>query len=430
MASFHGVPTETVAMADVAIVLLAGSAMAKLSRRLHQPPVVAEIAIGIMLGPSLLGLLPGDLPDLVFPPGARPMLSAIAQVGLLLFMFLVGWELDLGRLNGRRRSVLPIAGFGMAVPLVLGAALAVPLFDTHAGEHVTAHAFALYVGTAFAITAFPVLARIVRDTNLSSTMVGTTAIACAAVADVAAWCLLVVVLVVVDDGGAGHFASVLGLTVLFGLAMAFVVRPVLRRLLRPEARRGQGSTLVVLVAAGILLSSYVTSWIGIHAIFGAFAFGLAIPHDADLHEHIAVPLEKMAALLLPVFFVVTGLSVDLTALGVPGALTLAAIVVVAVVGKFCGASLPARLSGTTWREAGAIGVLMNARGLTEIVVLQVGRDRHIIDAELFTMMVVMALVTTAAAGPLLRLLGMLPSPTPGARSSPVRVAADIAAPRG
>ncbi|MGW6565229.1 cation:proton antiporter [Streptomyces sp. NPDC054975] len=399
-------PLDAIVLADIAIVLVAGAAMVRLSRRLHQPPVVAEIAGGIMLGPSLLGLLPGDLPRLLFPPEARPLLSVVAQVGLVLFMFLAGWELDLSRLRGRGAALTSMAGAAMVVPFALGACAAAVLYGSAAPAGVSAGTFTLYLATAFSITAFPVLARVIRDRGLSRTRVGALAMACAAIGDVVAWCVLVLVVALAGAGGTGEFGTVVALTVAYGLAMAFLVRPLLGRVLAGSYGRADGAVLLAVISSGALLSSVVTTWIGIHAIFGAFAFGLAMPRRSAprLHEQVAVPLEKVTGLLLPVFFVVTGLSVDVTGLGWSGLLVLLAVLAAAVVGKFAGASIPARLWGMSWREAGAFGALMNTRGLTEIVILGIGLELGLIGPDLFTVMVLMALVTTAMAGPLLRVL--------------------------
>ncbi|MEV7192639.1 cation:proton antiporter [Streptomyces sp. NPDC093510] len=412
MASGEALPLEAIVLIDVAIVLLAGAAMARCVRRLHQPPVIAEIAVGILLGPSLLGLLPGDLPARIFPDEARPLLGAISQVGLVLFMFLAGWELDLTRLRGRGRAVGALAALAMAVPFALGAGAAALLYSSQSSQEVGTGTFVFYVGTAFSITAFPVLARIIRDSGLSTSRVGTLAMACAAIGDVVAWCVLVLVVAVAGAGGTGEFFFVVALTVAYGLVMAFVVRPLLARVLLRGPGRSERGTLLVLIVSGVFVSSFVTSWIGIHAIFGAFAFGLVMPRRRapELHHQVEAPIEKVSALLLPVFFVVTGLSVDIGALGSSGLLALALIVVTAVVGKFAGAALPARLAGLGWREATAFGALMNTRGLTELVILGIGRELGLISAQMFTMMVVMALVTTAMAGPLLRLLGMSAHP--------------------
>lgn len=413
MAASHAVPIEAVVLADVAIVLLVGAVMVRLARRIHQPPVVAEIAAGLMLGPSLLGLLPGNLPALLFPPEARPMLSAVAQVGLALFMFLAGWELDLGKLRGRTASVGSTAILAMAVPFAVGAGAATLLHGSLAPAGVGHDMFVLYLATAFSITAFPVLARIIRDQGLGTTRVGTTAMACAAAGDVVAWCVLVLVVAMAGSGGTGGFFQVLAWTAAYAAAMLFVVRPLLHKVLR-----WSGNGRLAVVAAGVLLSAYATSWVGIHAIFGAFAFGLIMPRQGEgeahalLRRQIELPLEKASSLLLPVFFVVTGLSVDIGGLGWSGLAALLLVLVAAVVGKFAGAALPARFSGMSWRDAGAFGTLMNTRGLTEIVILGIGRELGLIGPELFTMMVLMALVTTAMAGPILRLLGV-GGPPPG-----------------
>ncbi|MCT2590309.1 cation:proton antiporter [Streptomyces sp. N2-109] len=403
-------------MADIAIVLIAGAVVVRLSRRLRQPPVVAEIATGIMLGPSVLGLLPGDLPQQLFPTDARPALSVIAQVGLVFFMFLAGWELDFTRLHGRGKAVATLAGLSMAVPFALGAGAAALLFDRYGGGDVQLSTFILFLSTAFSITAFPVLARIIKDGGLSGTKVGTMAMACAAIGDVLAWCVLVLVVAVSQADGAGRFVAVLALTVAYALLMACVVRPLLRTLISRSARSSRpvaGGMYLALIASGVFLSAWVTSWIGIHAIFGAFAFGLAMPRTVsrEVHEHVAAPLSKIVSLLLPVFFIVTGLTVDLGTLAPSGLLILLFLLAVAVVGKLAGAGLPARMSGMSWREAGAFGILMNTRGLTELVVLDIGRQLGVINADMFTMMVILAVVTTAMAGPALQLLGVTAQPS-------------------
>ncbi|NDL56869.1 cation:proton antiporter [Phytoactinopolyspora mesophila] len=419
----HGVPVEVVVTANIAIVLIVGVVMVQVFRRIYQPPVIAEIAAGLMLGPSLLGLLPGDIPEVIFPLEARPMLSAVAEVGLLLFMFLIGWELDLTKLRRRKRALFPIAGLSMAVPFALGAAAAALLLTKYKGANASTGVFVFYLATAFSITAFPVLARIIRDSRISKTTVGVTAIACAAIGDVVAWCVLVLLLAVVDANDVGQFFVTVGLTVAFGLVVGCVVRPLLRAVLRRADRPAMAGTLSALVASGVFLSAYATSWIGVHAIFGAFAVGLAMPRDGGrgLEQAVGVPLEKVAALLLPVFFIVTGLSVDISALGWSGLLALTLVIGLAIVGKFAGAAVPARLSGMNWRDSAALGTLMNTRGLTEIVVLNIGLQRGIIDSEMFTMMIAMALMTTAMAGPLLRWLRVTPPVMPDPMVPPTPV---------
>ncbi|MFT2018698.1 cation:proton antiporter [Streptomyces sp. 796.1] len=408
-------PIESIVLADIALVLLAGTVMVKLGKRLRQPPVVGEITVGLMLGPSVLGLLPGDIPGMLFPGEALPMLSIVAQVGLVLFMFLAGMELDVTLLRGKGRAVSAMAGLSLAVPFALGAGAAALLYGRYGTGDVSHGVFALYLGTAFSITAFPVLARIIRDGGLSRTRVGALAMACAALGDVLAWCLLAVVVAVAQTGGVSRSASVIAWSVAYGLVMFLAVRPLAHRVVTRLSRDGDHGMLTTLVVSGVFLSSCATSWIGIHAIFGAFVFGMVMPRDALPGQlgQVAVSLEKVSALFLPVFFVITGLSVDVGALGWAGLLALLLIVAVAMVGKFAGAALPARLSGMSWREAGAFGTLMNTRGLTEIVILDIGRELGLISDQMFTMMVLMALLTTVVASPLLRALRMWP-PAPAA----------------
>ncbi|MFF9478358.1 cation:proton antiporter [Streptomyces sp. NPDC014733] len=400
----HAVPLETVVMADVAIVLVVGTVLARLCRRLGQPPVIGEILAGIALGPSLLGLFPGNLPDLLFPADARPYLSAIAQPGLLLFMFLAGWSLDSTLLTGRRGTTAAVAASSVLFPFALGAALAGVTFSRHAealGPGVSSVTYMLYIGTAMSITAFPVLARIVKDRAMEGTRTGAMAMACAAIGDVLAWCMLVLVIATAQSEGPARLLRVLAETVAYGLVMALVVRPLLHRILTPSALQGPSPGRFVLISAAVLLSSYATSWIGIHAIFGAFAVGLVMPRHSEGAERAKQPFTEVSTLLMPVFFVVTGLSVDVTALGAEGLAEGGLILLVACLGKIVGAAAPARLLGLPWYEARRLGVLMNARGLTELVILDVGRRMRVIDDQVFTLMVLTALITTGMAVPLL-----------------------------
>ncbi|MFD7405445.1 cation:proton antiporter [Streptomyces sp. NPDC059866] len=393
-------------VAGVAVILTAGSVLVPLLRRLRQPPVIAEILAGILLGPSLLGLLPGDLPDVLFPAQTRSGLAAIAQVGILLFMFLIGWEIDLRQVSARKKAVLSISLAAIAVPFVTGAALAAWIHaehDTVGGHHVGKLSFVLFVGTAMAITAFPVLARIILEHRLQHTRVGIVALASAAVGDALAWCMLAAVSVVAVSTGSGQVITVVGGTALYALVLVVVVRPLLRRLIDGMTKNDVVSPrLLPILAAGVFLSAYVTHRIGLDAIFGAFTFGLIMPRDSlkRLKSSVCVPFEHITTLLMPIFFITTGLSVDVTQLGGAGLLELVAIVLVACFGKMSGAIAAARMTGMTWRESSVVGVLMNTRGLTELIILNAGVSMGVLDNRMFTMMVLMALVTTALAGPL------------------------------
>ncbi|SEG68692.1 transporter, CPA2 family [Actinacidiphila yanglinensis] len=393
-------------VAGIAIVLLTGILLGWLVRRVRQPAVIGEILAGIALGPSLLGLLPGDLPHKLFPADVRPLLSAVSQVGLLLFMFMVGWEFEKRIIRPHRGMAAAVSLSSVALAFGLGVAVSTLLYphhDTVAGHHISFLTFSMFMGAAMSVTAFPVLARILTDNRLTHTRVGTLALASAAVDDVLAWCMLAYVSALVSSRGPKDLLQVLGLSAVYVVAMFFLVRPALARLVAHLAGRQQWRYLVVTLAAGTFLSGYLTTWIGIHSIFGAFLFGFIMPREpaAQLAEHLRKPLDHVSLVLLPVFFIVTGLGVDINGLHPRQYLELAAILAVACGGKLLGAMVPARLSGLPWRESWTLGLLMNTRGLTELIILNAAVQLGVLDSQMFTMMVIMALVTTALAGPLL-----------------------------
>jgi Kef-type K+ transport system membrane component KefB len=392
-------------MADIAIVLLAGTILGRLARYLRQPPVVGEIVAGIALGPSLLGLLPGHLTAHIFPSEARPYLSAIAQVGLLVFMFGIGWEFDKRLLRGRRGTAAAVSLTSIAVAFGLGAALATLLYarhDTVKGHHISFTAFALFMGAAMSITAFPVLARMLTEHRMMGTRVGALALASAAVDDVLAWCLLALVAAIVTaTGGSGDLVQISVLAALYIALLVLVVRPLLAFMVRKHVHDRVTPIFIIMLVSGLLLSSYATTWIGVHAIFGAFAFGFVMPRDPVLNAGVRKAIDGISVVLLPVFFIVTGLNVDIGALSGRGVVELVGIIAVACAGKLIGAAVPGRLSGMPWKEAGTLGLLMNTRGLTELIILNVGVTLGVLDGRMFTMMVLMALVTTALTGPLL-----------------------------
>lgn len=407
-------PLDDMVLATTGLALAASTLVVAAARKMRQPAVIGELLTGIVLGPSVLGLLPGDPVGTLFPTEVRTCLHAVSQIGLVLFMFLTGWELDVSRLTRQARSLAATSTAAMVVPFgagVLGASLLYARHSTADAGPVDPTAFLLYMGTAFAITAFPVLARLLADKGMHRTPTGSTALACAALADVLAWCLLVVVVFIAQSTGAGQLVGTLAGSAAFIAVCVFVVRPLSQRVIPAVADRFGSAPAFLLVSSGVLACSFSTSLIGIHAIFGAFLFGVVMPRrPADLlHRTIAVPIRTTSALLLPVFFVVTGLSVDVTDLGPNGLGEGVLILALACAGKFVGTVVPARLSGLGWRTCAGLGVLMNTRGLTELVVLEIGRQMHVIDDQLFTLMVLMALVTTAMASPLLDLI----NPDPG-----------------
>ena len=319
-------------------------------------------------------------------------------------MFVVGYEVDLGLVRGRGRVAASVAVGSIVVPLVLGTGLGVWLVHRYHVHNPTT--FVLFFGVAMSITAFPVLARILTDRGLHRTRIGGLALAAASVDDVLAWALLAVV-VAVAGAGTGHNQLRLVLAPVYAAVMIWLVRPALRRLADIYQRQGRLTpNVLAAVLALLLLSSYVTDWMGVKFIFGAFIFGIVMPRDIPaLREAILERLEQVSVLvLLPVFFVIAGLNVNLRGIGLAGLVNLALIMVVAVAGKFGGAYYGARITGVRRRQSGALASLMNTRGLTEIVILTVGLQLGILNKSLFTLMVVMAIVTTGMAGPLLKVI--------------------------
>jgi len=376
-------------------------------RRLGQPPVIGEVVAGILLGPSLLGRVWPAASQFLLPAEVAPYLAAIAQIGVILYMFVIGLELDPAVLRRRPHVTFAVSITGMVVPFVLGLALAGVLYQTLAGDSVPFAAFAVFIGVALSITAFPVLARILSDRGIQHTRLGTVALACAAISDVVAWCLLALATAIATARRSGAIRTVL-LTGAFLVLVLFVVRPLLARFARHVERESEEPSLESLsvVFATLLLAALATEWMGIHALFGAFLVGVALPHDGALARALRLRLhDTVAVLLLPAFFAFSGLRTQLglvTGLG-PWSVFLL-ILVTACVGKFGGTTLAARAVGLPWRTATSLGVLMNTRGLVELIVLNVGLDLGVISAPLFAMLVLMALVTTFATSPLLSLI--------------------------
>jgi Kef-type K+ transport system membrane component KefB len=388
------------------VVILAARGLGFVFSYLHQPPVIGEMIAGILLGPSLLGRVAPDLANHLLPPSIMPSLGVLSQVGVILFMFLVGLELDTSLLRKKSHSTLAISHASIVLPFVLGAALSIWLYPRLSTSDVPFTPFALFMGVAMSVTAFPVLARILTDRGLQRTPLGVIAISCAAVDDVSAWCLLAM-LVGVAKSQLGGMLLTLGLTTGYIAFMLLAVRPWIERMTRLQSLKGrvnQGTTTAVFV--GLLLSALATELIGIHALFGAFLLGAIIPHASLLAKHVAQKLEDLVlVLLLPVFFAFTGMRTEMGLLNSSEHwVACGLVIIVACIGKFGGSSVAARLSGLSWRDSACLGVLMNTRGLMQLIVLNVGLDLRILSPTLFAIMVIMALVTTFAAAPLLTLL--------------------------
>ncbi|WP_240969382.1 cation:proton antiporter [Streptomyces sp. HNM0575] len=386
---------------DLALILLLARLLGMAAAKLGQPPVIGEVLAGILLGPTLFH---GAISDTLVPTDVRPFLSALANVGVAIFMFIVGLELDKDLIGGRGRTAVSVSVLSIVLPFLLGMALAWFIHTNHHSAERTA--FVLFMGAAMSVTAFPVLARILSDRGLQRTPLGAISLASAAMGDVIAWCLLAVV---VARAGAANAGQLLILAVIPYLALMFlVVRPLLRRLTSRYEGAGELSLgVLATLLGGLLVSGAITEWLGLHFIFGAFLFGLVLPRDGvkALRDDVIKRVGQVSGvLLLPVYFIVAGLRVDLSHLDLSGLGELVLILLVAIGGKFLGAFLGARLSGMANRESAVLGTLMNTRGLTELIILSVGLEMGVLDDELYSLMVVMAVVTTAMAGPLLSLL--------------------------
>ncbi|MEH2437132.1 MAG: cation:proton antiporter [Nostoc sp.] len=373
-------------------------------RSIKQPLVIGEIVAGIMLGPSLFGLVAPDVAVSLFPPETIPFLNVLSQVGLIFFMFLIGLELNPKYLSGQLEVAVLTSHVSILVPFSLGTLLAVLLYPLVSDASVSFTAFALFLGAAMSITAFPVLARIITENNLQGTRLGTLALTCAAVDDVTAWCLLAVAIAVARTGDfAGAIPTIIASIVYIGL-MLTAGRWFLQRLAKHYLRAGRLSQVLLAgIYMAVVASALITELIGIHLIFGAFLLGAAMPKNEDLVRELAVKTEDFVLIfLLPIFFAYSGLKTQIGLLNRPELWLLCALVLgVAIVGKYVGTYVAARVSGISKREASALGWLMNTRGLTELIVLNIGLELKVISPLIFTMLVIMALVTTFMTSPLL-----------------------------
>jgi Kef-type K+ transport system membrane component KefB len=400
--------------ATLAAVVALGAALSRVLRYFGQPPVIGEVIAGILLGPSLLGVISPEAMDWLIPsavsdPHGRvpAALKAVSQLGVILYMFLVGLELNAARMAKRAHAAVAVSHAGIVLPFVLGSALAIGLYPVFSHEGVSFTSFALFMGVAMSITAFPVLARILTDRGLDKTEIGGIALGCAAADDVSAWCLLAMVVGVAQADMSGG-VRVIGWAVAFIVFMLFTVRPLLSRAIRNWDRQPGPlpASATAVVFAAVLLSALTTEAIGVHAVFGAFLLGAVIPHDGRIAREFTRQLSQVVTILfLPAFFAYTGMRMQIGLIsGWQNWLWCGAIIVVATVGKFGGTFVAGRLTGLGRRDAAVIGTLMNTRGLMELIVLNIGLDLGVIGPTLFAMMVVMALVTTALTAPVLQRL--------------------------
>jgi len=393
---------------SLATVLLAAQLGGWVFRRLGQPSVVGEITGGIFLGPSVLGFFAPEVMELLIPASSRPVLTMAAQLGVLLYMFFIGIEFDLSSFRKRSRATLTIAGASLALPFLMGLALGYPLYESLAGAGAPFSAFLLFFGVAMTVTAFPVMARILMERGEFHSKIGALALSCAALKDLTAWCLLALVTGVVHAKASGPLFTWL-FSAAYLLVMLLALRPWMelwlgKRENRIEKSLGKGGYALLL--GGLVLSATATELIGIHAIFGAFLFGAIVPHVNRIDSPLFSKLEAFARIfLLPAFFAVTGMRTQIWLVDSARDLWIAGMILfVAISGKFLGGGLAARFTGHSWKESATLGVLLNTRGLVELIVLNVGLDLALISPKLFSILVFMALFTTYMTGPLLNLV--------------------------
>lgn len=386
-------------------VIVTGRLLGTVFRYLGQPPVIGEVIAGIMLGPSLLGYISPEFAGYLLPQTVAPTLGVIAQLGVILYMFVVGLELDPESLRERGHSTVAISHASIVAPFLLGSILALFLYPRLAEPHVPFTVFALFLGAAMSVTAFPVLARILTDRGISRTPLGVVALTCAATDDATAWCLLAFVVGVAQAKVQASFL-VLVWTAIYIAVMFLVCRPLLRRWVSSLGPAPTTPGVMAVVFVGLLASALITEAIGIHAIFGAFVLGAIFPHDSPLAKDLIRKLEDtVTVLLLPAFFAFTGMRTQIGLVsGMENWMWCGLIIAVATIGKFGGTLIAARFTGLNWREASSLGILMNTRGLMELIVLNIGLDLQIISPTVFAMMVIMAVVTTIATTPIFQLI--------------------------
>ncbi|MFZ4436132.1 MAG: cation:proton antiporter [Flavobacterium psychrophilum] len=379
-------------------------------RKIGQPTVIGEIIAGIVLGPSLLGMYFPEFSTALFPVDSLGNLQFLSQIGLILFMFVIGMELDLKVLKNKANDAVVISHASIVIPFALGVGLAYYIYYRFAPVGVEFLSFSLFMGIAMSITAFPVLARIVQERGIHKTRLGTIVITCAAADDITAWCLLAAVIAIVKAGSFVSSLYVIGMAVAYVLLMLFVVKPFLKRIGDLYGSKSKlNKPVVAIFFLTLIISAYTTEVIGIHALFGAFMTGAIMPDIAKFRAIFIDKVEDVAViLLLPLFFVFTGLRTQIGLINDPFLWKVTGCIIgVAVVGKFVGSALAAKFVGQNWRDSLTIGALMNTRGLMELVVLNIGYDLGVLTSEVFTMMVIMALVTTFMTGPALDIINFI-----------------------
>ncbi len=391
-------------LAQILTIVLVARFFGWFFKKIGQPTVIGEILAGILLGPSLVGMYFPEFSAALFPKESLGNLQFLSQIGLILFMFVIGMELDIKVLKNKANDAVVISHASIIIPFAMGMGLSYFVYDAFAPEGTQFLSFSLFLGIAMSITAFPVLARIIQERGMHKTKLGTVIITCAAADDITAWCILAAVIAIVKAGSFVSALYTIALAAMYVLFMLKIVRPFLKRIGEINSEKTHISKpIVAIFFITLIFSAWATEVIGIHALFGAFMAGAIMPESAKFRDIFIEKVEDVAlVLLLPLFFVFTGLRTEIGLLNDTYLWKVAGIIIlVAVAGKFLGSALAARFVGQNWKDSLIIGALMNTRGLMELVVLNIGYDLGILTPEIFAMMVIMALVTTFMTGPAL-----------------------------
>ncbi|MDG2433367.1 cation:proton antiporter [Flavobacterium sp.] len=397
-------------LAQIVMIILTARVFGWFFQKIGQPTVIGEIIAGIILGPSLVGMYFPEFSAALFPEESLGNLKFLSQIGLILFMFVIGMELDVKVLKNKASEAIVISHASIIFPFAMGIGLSYYVYNQFAPAGVEFLSFSLFMGIAMSITAFPVLARIVQERGIHKTRLGAIVITCAAADDITAWCLLAVVIAIVKAGDFVGSLYVISLALVYVLAMLFIVKPFLKRIGDLYGEKDNiGKPVMAIFFLLLIISSYATEIIGIHALFGGFMMGAIMPDIAKFRMIFIEKVEDVSViLLLPLFFVFTGLHTQVGLINDPYLWKVtAAIIAVAVIGKFVGSALAARFVGQNWHDSLTIGALMNTRGLMELIVLNIGLELKVLTPEVFTMMVIMALITTFMTGPALNLIGFI-----------------------
>lgn len=394
-------------LAQIVSIIFVARIFGWICRKIGQPTVVGEMIAGIVLGPSLVGMYFPDFFNTLFPEESLGNLEFLSLIGLILYMFVVGMELDFKVLKNKAQEAIVISHASIIIPFTLGVGLTFFIYESFAPEGVQFLAFALFIGITMSITAFPVLARIVQERGMHKTRLGTIVMTCAAADDITAWSLLAVVIAIAKAGTPVSALYTIGLAVIYVFLMFKVVRPFLGRIGNLyKTKESLTKSIVGIFFLTLIISSYITEVIGIHALFGAFMAGAIMPNNMKFREIFIEKVEDVAMLvLLPLFFVYTGLRTEIGLLNDPVLWEITGIIIlVAVTGKFIGSFIAAKFVGQSWKDSLIVGALMNTRGLVELVVLNIGYDLGVLSPEIFAMLVIMALTTTFMTGPILNLI--------------------------